>query len=80
MDFYSISKDVMDLSEIELEDARKKLTEDSNEKEFLRMFAGRDVKSRINFWLYTQEPVSSEERTIVLGALSDCGFGFSRGA
>ncbi|KJU85860.1 hypothetical protein MBAV_001945 [Candidatus Magnetobacterium bavaricum] len=78
LDFYDLSHDVVDLSEIVISNSGRKLGEDYSEKEFLRMFAGRDIKSRNNLWLYTTYEINDNKRKTIVEILDKCGFNCTR--
>ena len=60
-------------SQIILYDIEKRISDDSNEKEFLRMFSGRDIKSRINVWIYSEKQLNQQQKKIIK-ALNEIGF------
>ncbi|MBF0606021.1 MAG: hypothetical protein HQL61_00540 [Magnetococcales bacterium] len=81
LDFYELSHDVVDLSKIVISDSAKRVGEDYSEKEFLRMFAGRDIKSRNNLWLYATNEKNQEKDKIIqklLKTLDKCGLDCTR--
>lgn len=80
LQLHQLSGDVNDLSTIRLSDANRLLVQDPNEREFLRMFAGRDIKSRINVWIYSEFDLAQSAKDKLIRDLETCGFEFVRGA
>ncbi|KJR43328.1 metal-dependent phosphohydrolase HD sub domain protein [Candidatus Magnetoovum chiemensis] len=79
LDFYEQSGDIKDLSKTVLRENGEQITKDANEKEFLRMLAARDVKSRINLWVFTENKIEDEPKKNIIEELQKCGFIAVRG-
>ena len=82
LNFNSIPQDIIDLAEIVINNGTTKLINDQNEKEFLRLFGLRELKSRVNLWIYLYDKNKvdlSKISTIITDNLKVAGFNELRG-
>lgn len=85
LDFYKLSQDVEDYANVVIDMQKDskgsygRVASDVKEREFLRMIAAQDIKSRINMWLYSDQELSDYERGVINKSIKECGFISVRG-
>lgn len=85
LDFYHLSQDVADFAAVVIDKQKdssgnyKRIANDIKEKEFLRMFAAQDIKSRINMWIYSDSELKKDDHNTIVKSVERCGFASVRG-